>query len=198
MNKLTRHVVKAIVMMVVCGAGTLPAKNAAPAPPPPGGWSEPVEVRYESTLCVTYRARLAGDFVIIQAKHEPGWHTFAMDNKQRADEKLGGKESLGLEGPTEIKVTGGLQPLGPWYQSPPKDLSKPELRWFTWGFEGESLFAAKVRRASTRPALVTVRGQACSNNLCKQIDITIPLLAPAGRAAAPATVNLKTLIRVRI
>lgn len=196
MNKLNRHMAKAIVMIAVCGAGILPAMAGSAQAAQPDGWSPPVEVRYDSTLCVTYRARLAGDYVVVQAKHEPGWHTFAMDNKQRADEKLGGKQSLGLEGPTEVTVSGGLAVLGSWYQSPPADFSRPELRWFTWGFEGEATFAAKVRRASARPAAVTVRGQACSNNLCKQIDISIPL--PAGKTAGPAAVNLKALTRVRI
>ena len=40
---------------------------------------------------------------------QPGWHTFAMDNERRAAEKLAGKTSLGIDQPTQIKVSGGLR-----------------------------------------------------------------------------------------
>ena len=46
-------------------------------------------------------------------------------------------------------MTGGLETAGPWYQSPPKDFSKPELRWFSWGFERQALFAATVHRSAS-------------------------------------------------
>ena len=58
-----------------------------------------------------------------------------MDNRIRAEEKLAGKKSLGIDHPTEIKVSGGLEVEGPWHQTNPKDFSRPELRWFSWGFE---------------------------------------------------------------
>ncbi len=70
-----------------------------------GDWTSPVEVRHDVQKCVSYRARLTGDFLVIQATHEAGWHTFAMDNKLRAQEKLAGKRSLGIDSPTEIAVT---------------------------------------------------------------------------------------------
>ena len=89
---------------------------------------------------------------MVRAAIEPGWHTFAMDNKQRAEEKLAGRKSLGIDHPTEITLTGGLEMAGPWYQTPPKDFSKPELRWFSWGFERQALFAAKIRRRAARGA----------------------------------------------
>src|SRR6476620_12110802 len=104
-------------------------------------WSNPVEVRHDVQKCVSYRARLSGDFLVVQATSEPGWHTFAMDNKLRAEEKLAGKKSLGIDHPTECKLTGAPVVEGPWYQTPPKDFSKPELRWFSWGFERQALFA---------------------------------------------------------
>ncbi len=165
----------------------------------PGGWTEAVRVRYESTLCVSYRARLAGGFLVVQATHQPGWHTYAMDNKQRAEEKLAGQESLGLEAPTEIRVTQGLAVVGPWHQSPPKDLSRPELRWFTWGFDGEALFVAKVRRSGAGPARIAVRGQACSANLCKQIKIAISL-PPAGskKDVQASAIDFSNLVRARL
>ena len=77
-------------------------------------WSNPVEVRHDVQKCVSYRARLSGDFLVVQATHEPGWHTFAMDNKLRAQEKLAGKRSLGIDSPTEIVFAEGLELYGPW------------------------------------------------------------------------------------
>ena len=163
-----------------------------------GEWTEPVDVRHELKRCVTYRARLSGDFLVIQATHEAGWHTYAMDNKQRAQEKLAGKRSLGIDRPTEIGLTQGLEPAGPWYQTPPRDLSKPELRWFSWGFEGQALFVTKVRRSGARPARVAVRGQACSETTCKEIDLTIslPLTGP-NPEADPRDIDLNALVQVR-
>ena len=106
-----------------------------------------------------------------------------MDNKLRAQEKLAGKRSLGIDSPTEIVFAEGLELDGPWYQSVPKDLSKPELRWYSWGFEGQALFVAKVRRVGAGLASIAVRGQACSDTTCKNIDLTIsvPLGGSAGQ-----------------
>ena len=74
--------------------------------------------------------------MVVQVKTADGWHTYAMDNKQRAKEALAGKMSLGVEENTQVTVSQGLQVTGPWYQSEPKDFSQPKLRWFTWGFDG--------------------------------------------------------------
>ena len=158
-------------------------------------WSNSVEVRHDVQKCVSYRARLTGDFLVLQATHEPGWHTYAMDNKLRAQEKLAGKRSLGIDSPTEIVFAEGLELNGPWYQSVPKDLSKPELRWYSWGFEGQALFAAKVRRIGAGPASVAVRGQACSETTCKNIDlgISVPLSGTSGKS----DIDFKSLVQVR-
>jgi hypothetical protein len=161
-------------------------------------WTEPVEVRQELKRCVSYRAKLDGPFLLVQATHDAGWHTYAMDNKQRAQEKLAGKRSLGIDRPTEIGLTEGLELAGPWYQSPPKDFSKPELRWFSWGFEGQALFVAKVRRSGAGPARITLRGQACTEATCKNIEIEISLpLADALANTGPSEIDLKTLVQVR-
>lgn len=162
-----------------------------------GNWSEPVEVRHDEQRCVTYRARLNGDFLIVQATHEAGWHTNAMDNQKRAEEKLAGRQALGVDSPTEIRLSQGLELAGPWYQSPPKDASKPELLWFTWVFEKEALFVAKVRRSGPGPAVIGIRGQACTDSACKKIDIalSLPLAGAAEQAAEP--IDWKALIPVR-
>jgi hypothetical protein len=163
-----------------------------------GDWTNPVELRHELKRCVSYRARLSGQFLVIQATHEPGWHTNAMDNKRRAEEKLAGKRSLGIDRPTEILLTEGMELEGPWHQTPPTDFSRPELRWFSWGFEGQALFVAKVRPLGAGPARIAVRGQACSEVACKDIDLEISL--PFGNTppdAEASDIDLKTLVQVR-
>jgi len=164
-----------------------------------GDWTTPVEVRHEVTRCLSYRARLSGQFLVVQASLEPGWHTFAMDNSDRAKEKLAGKQSLGIERPTEIKVSQGLEIVGKWYQTPPKDATRPELNWFTWIFENEALFAAQVRHAGAAPARIAVRGQACTESICKNIDveISLPLASAASAKAASSDIDLQTLVQVR-
>jgi hypothetical protein len=161
-----------------------------------GDWTEPVEVRYEQTRCVSYRAKQDGPFLVVQATLDPNWHTFAMDNKERAAEKLAGRRSLGIDLPTEISVTQGLEVAGPWFQSPPKDFSKPELRWFSWGFENQALFVARVRRSGDGPARIAIRGQACTETSCKNVDvaISVPL---EGTGTDPSYIVVKDLVQVR-
>lgn len=158
-------------------------------------WTSPVEVRHDAQKCVSYRARLTGGILVIQATHEAGWHTYAMDNKLRAQEKLAGKRSLGIDRPTEIVISEGLELAGPWYQSVPKDLSRPELRWYTWGFDGQALFAAKIRRVGTGPGIIAVRGQACSDVTCKNIDVAISI--PHSGDTGKSDIDLKSLVQVR-
>ena len=130
------------------------------------------------------------------SKIEPGWHTFSMDNKQRAQEKLAGKKSLGIDHPTEIALTGGLGGSGPWFQSPPKDFSKPDLRWFSWGFEQQAMFVTKVRRGDAAPARIGFRGQACTDTTCKNIDVAISLPATSAKADSASEIKLDGLSQV--
>jgi len=162
-----------------------------------GEWTQPVEVRSQETLCLAYQARLDGPFLVIRAKIEPGWHTFAMDNKQRAEEKLAGKRALSVDRATEIDVGGSLESLAPWYQTPPRDFSRPQLRWFSWGFEREATFATKVRQSGAGPAQITIRGQACTETVCKNIDATVSFTVNKAETAAGQTeVDLKSLTPV--
>lgn len=158
-------------------------------------WTKPVEVRHETTLCVSYRAKLAGEYLIVEATHVKPWHTYAIDNKIRAAEKLAGKKSLGIDQPTAITVSGGYQVVGPWLQAEPKDLSKPDLRWFTWGYEGQTLFAAKVRKTGAGAAKIGIRGQACTEANCKNIDIEFDV--PAAAKTGALDVDLTALIPAR-
>lgn len=154
-------------------------------------WSEPAVVRHDLAPVITYRAKMAGEYLLVEAKIEAGWHTFAMDNKVRAEEKLAGKKSLGIDRPTEIKLT-GIAAAGPWYQPPPKDFSKAELRWYAFGFEEKATFATKARRAGGA-ASVEVKGQACTDSVCKNIDVelTLPLKSDS------ADVDVKSMVEVR-
>ena len=173
------------VLIVLC----LPAQAAE--------WSEPAEVLWQFQPVVTYRAKLAGRHLVVEARHQPGWHTYAMDNKLRAAEKLAGRKSLGIDGPTRITVSDGLEVSGTWRQSPPNDYSKPELRWFTWGFEESALFAAPVKTKGAGPAQITVRGQACDEKSCRNIELGLSV--PLGNEAKQAgdAIDLNEMVEVR-
>lgn len=159
-----------------------------------GQWTEPVHVRHDLKPCISYRAKVAGEYLLVEATLDSGWKTFAMDNQKRADERLAGKKALGIDRETSIDVAGGLAVQGGWLQTAPQDFSKPELRWFTWGYQDRALFAAKVRKAGAAPAKLTVRGQACTESVCKNIDIELDV--PATSKAA-LDVDLKPLVAVR-
>jgi hypothetical protein len=134
------------------------------------GWSAPVEVRRRHLKVASCRARLTGDVLLVEITHEPGWHTYALDNLERAKKKAG-EPPLGIEKSTRIEISGGLKAVGKWRQSPPKDLSQPEIKWFTWGFEGTALFAVKVQQSGDgKEAVITINGQACKATTCAMID----------------------------
>ncbi len=158
-----------------------------------GDWTAPVAVLHELKPVVSYRARWTGEHLAVEARLEPGWHTFAMDNEKRAQEKLAGKMSLGIDRQTEIKLGEGLAAADGWLQSVPKDFSKPELRWFTWGFEEKALFVAKARRDGKKEGHVEIRGQACTDTVCKNIDVSIVVPVGEGRAEG---IDLRGLIPV--
>jgi hypothetical protein len=188
MIEFNRRIIAKVVIVLVLAATEAHA----------GDWTEAVEVRHDQTRCVSYRAKHDGQFLVVQATLDPDWHTFAMDNRERAAEKLAGRRSLGIDLPTEISVTQGLEVAGPWFQSPPKDFSKPELRWFSWGFENQALFVAKVRRSGAGPARITIRGQACTETSCKNIDVALSVpLADTGTDAGISDIDFKALIQVR-
>jgi DsbC/DsbD-like thiol-disulfide interchange protein len=141
-------------------------------------WTPPVAAMRKTLKVASYRAQLAGDVLLIEVTHEPGWHTYALDNLERAKKKAG-EPPLGIEKSTQIEISGGLKVAGKWRQSHPKDLSQPEIKWFTWGFEGTALFAVKVERSGdTKESLIAINGQACKATTCAMIDdleIRLPL-----------------------
>ena len=150
-------------------------------------WTKPVEVVHDDQPCISYRAKVTGGHLLVEAKLEPGWHTFTLDNDKRAAEKLAGKKALGVDKPTSIALQ-GLETTGAWLQSEPKDFSQPEIRMFTWGFEKQALFAAPVKRTAGTVQL-RIRGQACTEAVCKNVDATLAL-PDAGGADRPDLAGL--------
>jgi len=148
--------------------------------------AQAVEVRHDDELCVSYQARMAGPYLVVQATLGSGWHTFAMDNKVRAEQKLEGKPAISIDRATEIT---GVETEGRWYQTPPKDFSRPQLRWFSWGFDRDALFVAKVKGAA---AAVTLKAQACTEKICKNVDVSIPVAKGSG------AVDWKSLVEVQV
>jgi DsbC/DsbD-like thiol-disulfide interchange protein len=160
-------------------------------------WSKPVEIVVDDAICATYKARVdtEGRLVVALALAD-GWHTFAMDNTIRANEKLAGKKALGMDKPTSFTVTGGLAVEGPWMQPAPLDFSKPELRIFSWGFEKQALFAAKGKRTGAGPvARIQIKAQACTPTVCKDINKELEL--DLRIAAGPAEAGMAGLTPVR-
>lgn len=148
-------------------------------------WCEAAVVERDGQPCVTYRARLSGAFLVVEALHAPGWHSYAMDNAQRVAAALDGRPSLGAELPTNIEVE-GCEVVSRWHQSRPDDLSQPELMWFTWGFRDRATFAVRIADPSPE-LLVTVRGQVCNDATCAGVDVGLELTTGNHRIArAPA------------
>ena len=155
-----------LAALALAGFGVLRADN----------WSsEAHALSGDGTVLLTCRARLAGDYLLIELRAADGWHVYAMDNEQRAKEALAGKMSLGVEQNTEVIVDSGLQVIGDWYQSEPKDFSQPALRWYSYGFAGTSLLAARVSRDGAEVALVRVRAQACDSSSCVSVEAEMKL-----------------------
>ena len=159
-------------------------------------WTDSEEVRMRRDKVMSYRATLVGETLINEATHEEGWHTYAMDNLQRARE-ASGKEKPECELPTRIDITGALSAVGPWRQSPPSDLSNTSIKWYTFGFEGTTYFATKVKRHGDGDAIVRINAQACNASKCSMVDdleLTIPVTDKSDPSEPP--IDLAKLVEV--
>ncbi len=145
-------------------------------------WSEEAPVRAGNETVLRFRARIAGDFLVVQATHTPGWHSYAMDNDLREKEALAGKPSLGTELGLRIQVESGGKAKGPWYQSPPRDLSQAELRHFTWGFEDTATFALPLERDGSNPVVLAIAGQVYNDQTCRNINVELTVPPPPSDA----------------
>ena len=83
---------------------------------------------------------------------------------------------------TSIKPKQGIEITGPWRQTAPRDFSKSELRWYSWGFEGRALFAAPARAAGGGPPTIVIKGQACTDAVCKNVNLELTLPTPDAKA----------------
>ena len=153
------------------------------------GWGAPAVVTHEDQACVTYRAQLAGGYLAVEVKLEPGWHTFTMDNDTRAAAKLAGKKALSVDKPTHFQPE-GIEITGTWLQSQPKDFSQPDLQIFSWGYEGEARFVAPAKALSAGAARVRIRGQACTQTVCKNVDVVAEAPTAKAGVSAPSTTGL--------
>jgi DsbC/DsbD-like thiol-disulfide interchange protein len=149
-----------------------------------GGWGPPAVVNHDDQPVVTYRAQVAGGYLAVQVQLAAGWHTFTLDNDKRASAKLAGKKALSSDKPTQI-LPEGVEVTGAWLQPQPKDFSQPDLRIFSWGYEGEALFMAPAKAAADT-AKVRIKGQACTQTVCKNVDITAEAPVRKSGAAPPA------------
>ena len=144
------------------------------------------EVWLGENLAVSYAARTEADWLIVDVWHEPGWHTYAMDNVQRARE-VTGKARPDTELPTVITPSPEIELAASWRQTAPTELSQPELRWYTWGFADRSFFAARVLRADPG-GWIQVDAQACTDRLCAMVDgLRVPVTRSEGRSVDPAS-----------
>lgn len=180
-----------LISSLLPAIGVMVAAHAAFA----GEWVESKPVMYRGDIAMTYRAQLAGDWLVIEANHGPEWHSYAMDNIERA-RKATGKETPETELPTKIEITGGLKAVGAWKQSEPADLSKLDIQWYSWGFHGTARFAVKVERTGGADATVTINAQSCNATSCSMVrDLKITVPVPAEKSGDPAEL-LKGLIDV--
>ena len=158
-------------------------------------WSQPVEVRHEDELAISYTARVDGPYLVVRANIGRGWHTFALDNVKRVEEKLNGQPALSMDRSTEIDAT-GVRVESPWRQSPPKEFSRPELRMFSFGYDREAIFAARIRLDGTGSAQLRIRGQACTESVCKNIDVPLTVAMPS-KLGASSEAKLDDLVPSR-
>jgi len=149
-------------------------------------WSEPDYVRKGNAKIVRYRAAIANGHLLVEAAHEPGWHSYAMDNAKRsAAASKGGPAAAGShELPTVIATPSDLAVDGGWKQTPPTDYSKPDIHWYTYGFSGTSYFALPLKELPGKAFKVSITSQVCDAESCAgtfdlELEVPIPNADPA-------------------
>jgi DsbC/DsbD-like thiol-disulfide interchange protein len=67
---------------------------------------------------------------------------------------------------------------------------------FSFGYDRDAVFAAKLRRAGAGSAKLRIRGQACTETVCKNIDVPLTVALPA-KPGTFAEVKLHELVEAR-
>lgn len=120
-------------------------------------WSKPISIESGRKKVVTYRATLVNGHLLIQVRHRPGWSTFSMDNEARMIGISGKKGEQEL--PTKITLDPVIE--GEWLQSDPVNFSRPDIKWYSWGFQGVSYFAKKLAGPLKQDLVITINAQGC-------------------------------------
>ena len=113
-----------------------------------------------------------------------GGHRTALTASSRLEAT--GRDRPDTELPTRLTPSPEIELAAPWRQTMPADFSQPDIRWYTWGFEGRSFFAARVERADPG-GRVQVDAQACTDRLCAMVDaLPVPVTRSSVRSVDPA------------
>jgi hypothetical protein len=67
---------------------------------------------------------------------------------------------------------------------------------FSFGYDRDAIFAAKFRRTGAGSAKLRIRGQACTDTVCKNIDVALTVAVPA-KPGTLAEVKLHELVQAR-
>ncbi len=68
---------------------------------------------------------------------------------------------------------------------------------FSFGYDHDVIFAAKIRPAGAGPAKLRIRGQACTETVCKNVDVPLTVAVPA-KLGISAEVKLGELVQSRV
>ncbi|MCG8600862.1 MAG: thioredoxin family protein [Verrucomicrobiales bacterium] len=143
-------------------------------------WSASQYVTKGKEKILRYRAAVTDGHLLIEARHEPGWHSYALDNGIRS-ERVSGRTDGSHELPTSIKLSESVQTIGPWIQTEPNDYSKPDIRWYTYGFEGTSYFAVPLEPGelkTTGNMEISITSQVCDSTSCAgtfELKLSVPV-----------------------
>ncbi len=158
------------------------------------GDSSRADVRHRGLPVVSFSASLQGGYLVVEAELAPDWHTYAMDNIERAREKSG-KERPDCELPTQFALEGPIELTGAWRQTDPIDLSNPDIHWYTWGYEDRAAFAVPVQVTGGGDVAITINGQACNASSCSMIqDVKLVIDAKSSSEARGTDVDIDALV----
>ncbi|MCH6256349.1 hypothetical protein MLD52_07305 [Puniceicoccaceae bacterium K14] len=155
-------------------------------------WSPMVAAWYGEEIVARYRAALFDKTLVVEATYSEGWRSYAMDNLQRA-EAVFGPGSMS-ERPTQITLDENLTPEGEWRQTKPQDMSKPDIEWYTWGFEKKAFFTRQLTELPHQEFQVKINAQICNNNSCSMAnDLQLTVSNQPNTQESPVTETVEVL-----